>query len=115
MGQLSSTDVGVWVLALGVFASLMVNLKAIFIRTPSLREEFVARSEFEKFQEFVQEDLESMRTKMDSDTRFLGGKIDDMQSELLIAGEHRAKAIHERINTVEGMVARLDERTHGAK
>jgi hypothetical protein len=113
LAQVSNADLGIWVAALALIANLLVNLKKLFVRQPALEREFVAREEFHEFRESIEEDVEKLRQKMDTDTRFLVGKLDEAKDEILIAGEHRASKIHERINELDRSVARLEERTHG--
>jgi hypothetical protein len=100
-----------WLITAAAIASLVLLGKKLFIRKPPFEAEFVSKAEFRLFRENVERELNGLRDKIDARFLNLGEKIDDMKSELLVAGERRGSSIHRRISELEAGVARLDERT----
>jgi hypothetical protein len=78
--------------------------KQVFVRKPPIEAEFVKLEEFREFQAEVRRELSLSYQK-------LADKLDENKTEILNAGERRAIAIHERINSMEKQVAAVNERT----
>ena|ERR1043165_1156873 len=100
-----------WLITAAAVASLVLLGKKLFIRKPPIEAEFVSKAEFRTFRESVERDLNGLRDKIDARFLTLGEKIEDMKTELLVAGERRGSSIHRRINELEAGLARVDERT----
>src|SRR5882762_8406660 len=103
-----------WLLCAAAVTSLVVLAMKLFVRKPPIEAEFVSKAEFRTFRESVERELNGLRDKIDARFLTLGEKIEDMKTELLIAGERRGGSIHRRINELESGLARVDERTKGA-
>jgi hypothetical protein len=52
-----------------------------------------------------------LHEKIDGRFMHMLEKMEEMKGELLVAGQRRGKEIHDRINDVSELVARVDERT----
>jgi hypothetical protein len=100
-----------WLITAAAVASLVLLGKKLFIRKPPFEAEFVTKEEFRTFREGVERDLNGLRDKIDARFLNLGEKMEDMKTELLIAGERRGSSLHRRINELEAGLARVDERT----
>lgn len=92
----------------------VVTLALQFRRKPPLEVDFVMKSEFNEFKGAVERRVGKLEEKMDTAFLRLGDKLDDMKGEIMASGERRGATIHERINQIEGQVARVDERTRRA-
>lgn len=107
----TAVQIGMTLLSL---ASIMAFIKLgrdLLVRKPSIEMDFVMKSEFNEFKGAVERRVGRLEEKMDTAFLRLGDKLDDMQAEIMTAGERRGHSIHERINGLESKVARLDERT----
>jgi hypothetical protein len=100
-----------WLISAAAVGSLILLGMRLFVRKPPFEAEFVSKSEFRAFRDGVERDLNGLRDKIDARFLNLGEKIDEMKTELLIAGERRDVSIHRRINELEAGLARVDERT----
>ena len=100
-----------WLISAAAVVSLVVLGMKLFVRKPPIEAEFVSKAEFRLFRESVERELNGLRDKIDARFLNLGEKIEDMKSELLIAGERRGSSLHRRINELEAGLARVDERT----
>jgi hypothetical protein len=100
-----------WLITAAAVASLVLLGKKLFIRKPPFEAEFVTKEEFRTFREGVERDLNGLRDKIDARFLNLGEKMEDMKTELLIAGERRGSSLHRRINELTAGLARVDERT----
>lgn len=110
----SDAHLGAWIrdasIALGVVA-LVIKL---FVRKPAIEAEFVSKSEFLMVTNELKEHITDVRRRMDNEIRYITERLDDMKAEIMASGEHRSIKIHERLDTMTAMIARLDERTdHG--
>jgi hypothetical protein len=100
-----------WLISAAAVGSLILLGMKLFVRKPPIEAEFVSKTEFRAFRDGVEREISSLRDKIDARFLNLGEKIDEMKSELLIAGERRDVSIHLRINELEAGLARVDERT----
>ena len=100
-----------WLITAAAIASLVLLGKKLFIRKPPFEAEFVTKEEFRTFREGVERDLNGLRDKIDARFLNLGEKMEEMKTELLIAGERRGSSLHRRINELAAGLARVDERT----
>ena len=100
-----------WLITAAAVASLVLLGKKLFIRKPPIEAEFVSKAEFRTFRESVERDLNGLRDKIDARFLTLSEKLEDIKTELLVAGERRGSSIHRRINELEAGLARVDERT----
>jgi hypothetical protein len=100
-----------WLISAAAVGSLILLGMKLFVRKPPIEAEFVSKTEFRAFRDGVERDLNSLRDKIDARFLNIGEKIDEMKSELLIAGERRDVPIHRRMNELEAGLARVDERT----
>jgi len=102
-----------WLLCAAAVVSLIVLAMKLFVRKPPIEAEFVSKAEFRTFRESVERELNGLRDKIDARFLVLTEKMDEMKTELLVAGERRSGSIHRRINELESGLARVDERTKG--
>ncbi|EEF62084.1 hypothetical protein [Pedosphaera parvula] len=58
-----------------------------------------------------QQQSKDLHDKIDGRFMHMLEKMEEMKGELLVAGQRRGKEIHDRINEVSELVARVDERT----
>src|SRR5258708_23066660 len=79
---------------------------------PPIEAEFVSKAEFRAFREGVEREINGLRDKIDARFLNLGEKVDELKSELLIAGETRDVSIHLRMNELEAGLARAARTTH---
>ena len=100
-----------WLICAAAVVSLIVLAMKLFVRKPPIEAEFVSKTEFRMFRESVERELNGLRDKIDARFLILTEKIEEMKSELLVAGERRGSSIHRRINELEAGLARVDERT----
>ncbi len=100
-----------WLISAAAVGSLILLGMKLFVRKPPIEAEFVTKVEFRAVREGVEREINGLRDKIDARFLNLGEKIDEMKSELLIAGERRDVSIHRRINELEAGLARVDERT----
>ena len=100
-----------WLLCAAAVVSLVVLAMKLFVRKPPIEAEFVSKAEFRMFRESVERELNGLRDKIDARFLILTEKMEEMKSELLMAGERRGSSIHRRINELEAGLARVDERT----
>jgi hypothetical protein len=100
-----------WLISAAAVGSLILLGMKLFVRKPPIEAEFVTKAEFRAVRESVEREISGLRDKIDARFLNLGEKIDEMKSELLIAGERRDVSIHRRINELEAGLARVDERT----
>jgi hypothetical protein len=100
-----------WLISAAAVGSLILLGMKLFVRKPPIEAEFVSKAEFRAFREGVEREINSLRDKIDARFLNLGEKIDELKSELLIAGERRDVSIHLRMNELEAGLARVDERT----
>src|SRR5258705_8847558 len=102
-----------WLVCAAAVFSMIVLAKKFFVRKPPIEAEFVSKAEFRMFRESVERDLNGLRDKIDARFLILTEKMEEIKSDLLIAGERRGSSIHRRINELEAGLARVDERTRG--
>src|SRR5258705_1813346 len=100
-----------WLIGAAAVGSMMWLGMKLFVRKPPIEAEFVSKAEFRAFRDGVEREVSGLRDKIDARFLNLGEKIDEMKSELLIAGERRDVSIHLRMNELEAGLARVDERT----
>ena len=100
-----------WLISAAAVIAMIALGKKLFVRRPPIEAEFVSKAEFRIFRESVERELNGLRDKIDARFLSLGEKMEEMKSELLVAGERRAGSIHRRINELESGLARVDERT----
>jgi hypothetical protein len=100
-----------WLISAAAVGSLILLGMKLFVRKPPIEAEFVSKAEFRAFRDGVEREIGGLRDKIDARFLNLGEKIDEMKSELLIAGERRDVSIHLRMNELEAGLARVDERT----
>ena len=100
-----------WLLCAAAVVSLIVLAMKLFVRKPPIEAEFVSRTEFRMFRDSVERDLNGLRDKIDARFLILSEKMEEMKTQLLIAGERRGDSIHRRITQLEAGLARVDERT----
>src|SRR5213592_3604451 len=100
-----------WLISAAAVVAMIALGKKLFVRKPPIEAEFVSKAEFRLFRESVERDLNGLRDKIDARFLILTEKLDEIKSELLIAGERRGSSIHRRINELEAGLARVDERT----
>lgn len=83
--------------------------------TPELRQEvierFVSKEEFNEFKNAVHIDLRLMRHEMNNDARRLLDKLDEVKTDLNSAGERRIIALHDRLNEIQLVAVRAEDRT----
>src|SRR5437773_6092920 len=87
-----------WLVSAAAVVSLILLGKKLFVRKPPIEAEFVSKAEFRMFRESVERELNGLRDKIDARFLGLGQKIEEMQTELLSAGERRGNSLHRRIN-----------------
>jgi hypothetical protein len=104
-----------WLISAAAVGSLILLGMKLFVRKPPIEAEFVSKVEFRAFRDGVEREVSGLRDKIDARFLNLGEKIDEMKSELLIAGERRDVSIHLRMNELEAGLARVDERTDSLK
>jgi len=100
-----------WLIPAVTVMGIVLLAKKLFIRKPAIEVEFVTKAEFQEFKKAVDEDMDSLRDKIDARFFNLGEKLEEIKSEILSSGERRGQGIHARINEIEASVARVDERT----
>jgi signal transduction histidine kinase len=93
--------------------TLRFDIQAGDERLEQLMNELRAEVEF-KYDTLVNERQRQSKDLHDKiDTRFMHmmEKMEEVKGELLVAGQRRGREIHDRINDVSELVARVDERT----
>jgi hypothetical protein len=138
LGQIpaaTSTEIGTWLVCAAAVMVMVNQGKKLFLRQPPLEAEFTPRADFEQhkrachpkldrierefvnrtelgeFKREVRNELSVISARIASMSDVIGEKLDVMKSDLMAAGERRASALHMRINDVENLVNRVDERT----
>lgn len=107
----SYDQIGLWLACLAIFIAIGAQAKQLFVRKPSLEQEFVTRKEFDEFKAAMREDIKSLQQGNQEETRFILAKLDEVKADIMNSGERRAVTIHERINDLQALVHRVDERT----
>ena len=93
-----------WLLCFAAIASIAVLAKKLFMRKARNGPEFVTRSEF--YQE-----MNGLREKIERGFMANRDAIDQTKGHLTVTVEKQTASIHRRLNDLETMVARIDERT----
>ena len=110
-GQIPTPPTGAiesWLISAAAVGSLILLGMKLFVRKPPIEAEFVSKAEFRAFRDGVEREINGLRDKIDARVLNLGEKIDEMKSELLLAGERRDVSIHLRMNELEAGLARVD-------
>lgn len=82
-------------------------------RQPPIEAEFATKQEVKDGLRGMGGRVDDVAARVDRAIERLSEKLDARMNDLLMVDERRTKAIHERINELSAMVARLDERTNG--
>ena len=93
-----------WLLSFAAIASIAVLAKKLFMRKPRNGPEFVTRTEFHH-------EVAELREKIDRGFLATRDAIDQAKDHLVVSSERQTASIHTRLNDLEKLVARVDERT----
>jgi len=93
-----------WLLSFAAIASIAVLTKKLFLPKPPGGSDFVTRTEFHH---------EMMQVRDKIDAGFLASRdaIDQAKDNMIVSTERQTASIHKRLNDLETLVARVDERT----
>ncbi len=109
--SLAPGELETWLLcAIAVLGAIALAVR-IFVRHPSLEAEFVTKEEFGSFRASVEQDLASLRERIDSRHVALITSLEQLKGTILADGERRSSALHIRLTELESGLARVDERT----
>lgn len=100
-----------WLLSAVAVAGIVALGIKLFVRKPSLQEEFVSQDEFKLFRAAVERDLGGLRDRIDSRHLAILEALDKLRLDLLADAERRYGSIQLRLGQMEAGLARLDERT----
>ena len=93
-----------WLLCFAAIGSIAVLAKKLFATKPRSGPEFVTRTEFHH-------EMTDLREKIDRGFLATRDAIDQAKDHLIVSTERQTTAIHHRLNDLEALVARVDERT----
>jgi hypothetical protein len=93
-----------WLLSFAAIASIAVLAKKLFVRKARNGPEFVTRTEFHH-------EITDVREKIDRGFLATRDAIDQAKNHLTVSTERQTASIHKRLNDLETLVARVDERT----
>ena len=112
----TSTQLWDFIVPAGAIVGLIVLVKSLIPkpRTPAIEAEFVTKAEFSAEVCRQKAEFERNRGEMKEESKAVLEAVAELRRDVLNAGERRAIAIHERINHIESMMARIDERTKQA-
>lgn len=89
----------------------LVSLGIKVFARKSADHRFVNESEFHEFKRDIARQIEALRSRIDHQFECVLQKLDEHKNEMLISGDARSQALHDRLNDLQSDVARLDERT----
>jgi len=93
-----------WLLCFAAVGSIAVLAKKLFMPKPRNGPEFVTRTEFHH-------EITDLREKIDRGFLATRDAIDQAKDHLIVSTERQTASIHRRLNDLETLVARVDERT----
>ena len=93
-----------WLLSFAAIASIAVLTKKLFLPKPPGGSDFVTRTEFHH-------EMMQVRDKIDAGFMTTRDAIDQAKNHLTVSTERQTKSIHRRLNELETLVTRVDERT----
>src|SRR5216117_3662040 len=96
-----------WLLSFAAIASVAALAKKLLQPKPKLGPDFLTHSEFHK-------EMNELRDKIDAGFAESRRHLGAVQNILFRSAEARTNSIHRRLNDLETMVARIDERTQPA-
>lgn len=111
-----------WLIILGGALGLVLLVKQIFVRSPSIESEFVTKAEHQKDMDTIKKDVDSIRGKLDRDAEKILAKLEENKDELLLDGHNRSSNLYKHIKDLTGeiftrlidsdkQIAALNERT----
>jgi len=99
-----SGTIETWLFSFAAVASIAVLAKKLFMPKPRSGPEFVTRTEFHH-------EITDVREKIDRGFLATRDAIDQAKDHLIVSTERQTASIHKRLNDLETLVARVDERT----